>query len=357
MEKRFPGVVGGTPSTSSALTIVMRPTRDAVANSAAESLAKALPARIWAPVIVMHLTKKLSGAVTSIGPSFFIRGKRISLRYVHNIPYGISVECSPLGSHIATLRNNRLAKARQRLNQPGPSHFKDLAMQQVTPTMPSARGFHHPIPAGPYRTPIRSSRSVERLDTTLPSQTQSRAIMTGQAGACLVQSRLLSWGIPAHTAMEGLPYDLICAVPGLDMLRIQVKTQTKPKGKTCAFRLKRGFYRSQKGIFRYETKDFDIAALVCLSMKQVFFVVAPVDSVSIPTHKLRILDIDQQTFELAIQHVAYRRQMEELAWLASLPAEAPAPAMPATQPELAMAEERRSGKMSGPAAPAPFFGA
>jgi hypothetical protein len=58
----------------------------------------------------------------------------------------------------------------------------------------------------------------------------SAAILTGESGANLVLSRLQGWGIPAQASMPGIAYDLIADVKGLDMLRIQVKTRSRPKG-------------------------------------------------------------------------------------------------------------------------------
>ncbi len=58
----------------------------------------------------------------------------------------------------------------------------------------------------------------------------SAAILTGEAGANLTLSRLQAWGIATQPAMPGVAYDLIADVPGLDMLRLQVKTKSKPGG-------------------------------------------------------------------------------------------------------------------------------
>ncbi|GAN81454.1 hypothetical protein Aam_096_013 [Acidocella aminolytica 101 = DSM 11237] len=158
--------------------------------------------------------------------------------------------------------------------------------------------------------------------------------MTGQAGVNLVLSCLLGWGVATHPAMEGLPYDLIVDVPDLDLLRIQVKTMSYPRNDLWSFTMKRGFYRSRKGMFAYGKGDFDIAAFVCLSLKKLFFVAAPISRISVPTGAVLHKDSETATFHRAIQTIQKRRLADNLAWLASMtPAPTPpAPAAASIQP-------------------------
>jgi hypothetical protein len=162
----------------------------------------------------------------------------------------------------------------------------------------------------------------------VPKRAASAAILTGESGANLVLSRLQGWGIPTQPAMAGVAYDLITDVPGLDMLRIQVKTQSRPRGQRCAFNLTRGFYYSKAGMFRYDKDDYDIAAFACLSIGQVFFCAAPVHRISVRATWLRSPGIDRQTFDLALRTLQQHRRAEALAWLAAM-----APDLPPAPPE------------------------
>ncbi len=199
-------------------------------------------------------------------------------------------------------------------------------MQQVPPIMPSSRPPYQPIPAGPFRTPIRDDdtpRSRPPAVTPKAKRAASAAILTGEAGGNLVLSRLQSWGIPAQPAMPGVAYDLIADVPHVDMLRIQVKTRTRPKGQVCSFAMTRGQYYSPAGMFPYDKDDYDIAAFVCLSAHQVFFCIGPVERISVRAMWLRSPGIDRDTFALALQSLQRRRRAEQLAWLAAMSPEEP----------------------------------
>lgn len=147
------------------------------------------------------------------------------------------------------------------------------------------------------------------------------AQLIGEAGANLVLSRLQSCGIAAQSAMPSLPYDIIADVPHFDLLRIQVKTRSRPTGRICQFRMQRGFYRSKSGVFSYADDDFDIAAFVCLSLNAVFFRAFPIKRFSVPTSLLRLPEIDCETLELAIETIKRRRLQDRLACLAALPSD------------------------------------
>jgi hypothetical protein len=104
-----------------------------------------------------------------------------------------------------------------------------------------------------------------------------REIFIGEAGTHFVLSRLLSWGIPAHAAGPGLPYDVI-ADPGegFGLIRIQAKATTVERDNGFRFVLKRGYHRTRRGIFDYCPGDFDIASFVTLRHDRVLFQTYPV---------------------------------------------------------------------------------
>ena len=157
------------------------------------------------------------------------------------------------------------------------------------------------------------------------------AILIGEAGANLVLSRLQGWGIPAQIAMPGIAYDLIADIPGLDLLRIQVKTRSRTKGQVCSFTMTRGFYYSKAGMFNYGRDDFDLAAFVCLSIGAVFFCHSPRDYISVPRAWMQSPTIARESFDLALQAIQRRRRVDQLSWLASMNDDAPV-AMPAPVP-------------------------
>jgi|GEM_PF-5236726 len=191
-------------------------------------------------------------------------------------------------------------------------------MHQVNTIMRPAAGSHKPCLEGPIRTYSRQIPRAEFRDTTNPSKRAPSAILIGEAGCNLVLSRLQSWGMPAQPAMAGLAYDLIADVKGLDLLRMQVKTRSKPRGSRCSFVMTRGFHYSKAGMFPYAADDYDIAAFVCLSLGQVFFCVGPVHRISVRTTWLRSPEVDRETFDLALSSFSRRRRAEDLAWLASM---------------------------------------
>ena len=201
-------------------------------------------------------------------------------------------------------------------------------MQQVTATMPPALGAHQSLPTGPFPTPLGNAPRI-KPPATPPAMKRapSTAILIGEAGANLVLSRLQGWRIPAQPAMPGVAYDLIADVPGLGMVRIQVKTKSSLKGQRCSFSLTRGFYYSKAGMFRYAEDDYDIAAFACLSFGQVFFCVAPIARISVSAAWLRSPGVARETFDLALRSLVYRRHSEALSWGASMTPDLP-PATP-----------------------------
>ncbi|GAA5263986.1 hypothetical protein ACOSOMT5_P0406 [Acidiphilium sp. MT5] len=164
---------------------------------------------------------------------------------------------------------------------------------------------------------------------TGPKYGPPSAILIGEAGANLVLAQLLGWGIPAQIAMPGIAYDLIADIPGLDLLRIQVKTRSRPKGQSCSFTMTRGFYYSKAGMFNYERDDFDLAAFVCLSIGAVFFCHNPKSHVSVRRAWMQSSTIARDSFDLALHAIQRRRRIDQLSWLASMNDDAPAPRMEA----------------------------
>ena len=97
-----------------------------------------------------------------------------------------------------------------------------------------------------------------------------RDILIGEAGVHFVLSRLFHWGIPAHAAGPGLPYDIIADVGWqFGLVRIQVKSTAVELRPDYRFALKRGYHRTRRGTFDYRPGDFDLAAFVPLRLDRV----------------------------------------------------------------------------------------
>jgi hypothetical protein len=172
-------------------------------------------------------------------------------------------------------------------------------MHQVLSSMPPLGGVRQPFAAGPFRTPIKDDDLPRLQPVHAAKRVPSATILTREAGVTRTLSRLKSWGITAQPAMPGVAYDLIADVPGRDMIQLQVKTKTQPKGRTCSFTL----------------------------TWQVFFYAAPIHRISVRAMWLSTLGNDIETSQLVVQSLWRRRQAETLSWLASM--------TPGTQPVMA----------------------
>ena len=86
----------------------------------------------------------------------------------------------------------------------------------------------------------------------------------GRAGELLVESVLLSVGVQSVGVAEHLPFDCVVFL-SQGVLRVQVKTATRPRANCFNFNISRGYHRSPAGVRRYSDGDYDLLALVCLS--------------------------------------------------------------------------------------------
>ncbi|WP_339638982.1 hypothetical protein [uncultured Sulfitobacter sp.] len=92
----------------------------------------------------------------------------------------------------------------------------------------------------------------------------------GRAGELLVESVLLSVGVQSVGVAEHLPFDCVVFL-SQGVLRVQVKTATRPRANCFNFNISRGYHRSPAGVRRYSDGDYDLLALVCLSENVVKF--------------------------------------------------------------------------------------
>ena len=134
-------------------------------------------------------------------------------------------------------------------------------------------------------------------------------IMVGEAGAHLVQSRLMRWGLSTHGAGPGTPYDVLTeAGPAVGLIRLQVKTTAQPpRGRCYRFRLARGFHRSPRGVFAYRAGDFDIAAFVVLGLDRVLFRIFGRPSFSATPAEFLAADAERRSLRAALAGLMVRR--------------------------------------------------
>ncbi|WP_114911769.1 hypothetical protein [Acidibrevibacterium fodinaquatile] len=133
--------------------------------------------------------------------------------------------------------------------------------------------------------------------------------MVGEAGAHLVQSRLMRWGLSTHAAGPGAPYDVLTeARPAVGLIRLQVKTTAQPpRGRCYRFRLTRGFHRSARGVFAYRAGDFDIAAFVVLGLDRVLFRIFGRPSFSATPAEFLAADAEKRSLRRALAGLMARR--------------------------------------------------
>lgn len=101
----------------------------------------------------------------------------------------------------------------------------------------------------------------------------SKQLQIGKAGEYLVCADLILKGFIAFQSEQGLPYDILLDT-GERLLKVQVKTTEKPRivqqrakeSLAYVFSIKRA---GVNGKTRYEEKEIDLFALVCLDTMQV----------------------------------------------------------------------------------------
>lgn len=92
----------------------------------------------------------------------------------------------------------------------------------------------------------------------------------GRAGELLVESVLLRLGLESVSLPEHLPFDY-AVLHGRGIIRVQVKTASRPRDGSFNFSISKGYHRSPGGVREYSREDFDLLALVALSEDVVKF--------------------------------------------------------------------------------------
>lgn len=95
-------------------------------------------------------------------------------------------------------------------------------------------------------------------------------IRNGDAAEALVLFKLLSWGFNAHDTRRDLPYDLAVDL-GDQVCRVQVKARGTAARGRWHYRFVRGNPRTGAGVYRYSASDYDVTAVVAMSLEKVLF--------------------------------------------------------------------------------------
>ena len=104
----------------------------------------------------------------------------------------------------------------------------------------------------------------------------SRELNIGRAGEYLVLADLLLKGYQTFDGGQGVDYDVVLEDKNRKLIKIQVKTTTKPvkHGNSTQFVYFFNIKRNGKhGMRRYSDSDFDIYALVMLDIRQIAYLV------------------------------------------------------------------------------------
>ncbi len=194
-----------------------------------------------------------------------------------------------------------------------------MSQANPSPTMPPARpGEASPFPP-PWPEDIRATWSQRNIppvpppedDPLLPDESETggpRDILIGEAGMHFVLARLLQWGVPAHPAGPGLPYDIIAEGGfALGLIRLQVKSTARPpRGRCYRFTLTRGFHGSARGVFAYQAGDFEIAAFVALPLDRVLFRAFGAPAFTATPAEFRAPDAERRSLRSALAIVRAR---------------------------------------------------
>ena len=167
-----------------------------------------------------------------------------------------------------------------------------------------------PVTRPESATPLPGAMPEDEGLPPLPDADGPRDILIGEAGVHLVLSRLMRWGLPAHAAGPGLAYDVIAeGGPGIGLIRLQVKTTARPpRGRCYHFRLTRGFHGSARGVFAYQSGDFDIAAFVALGLDRVLFRTFGVPSFTAAPAAFLAEDAERRSLSAALAALMARRR-------------------------------------------------
>ena len=138
------------------------------------------------------------------------------------------------------------------------------------------------------------SRAFRDLSTYPHAEPQAlsrngRAI--GNAGEHVVDSLAARHGLVLAVVDDGLSFDRVLQLPGT-MIRLQIKTRTKPLANGYLFAMSKGYRGAPAGVRPYAPNDFDLAALVVLPLNFVFFSAAKTPRIMVTFEQIRRLRTD-----------------------------------------------------------------
>ncbi len=111
---------------------------------------------------------------------------------------------------------------------------------------------------------------LEHYPSVNPQIIMSHAKTIGLSGELFVDSLLIRHGLTVLPVPESMPFDRLICIDDRHV-KIQIKTTTRSRHGYYSFTLQKGHYRSKRGVQRYASDDYDVAALVILPENVVFF--------------------------------------------------------------------------------------
>lgn len=131
-------------------------------------------------------------------------------------------------------------------------------------------------------------------------------VMLGDAAEAFTIAKLLKWGFDAHDARRDAPYDVGVDLRDGRICRIQVKGQGQARQGKWDFRLVRGNPRTGTGSYAYAENDYDVTAVVALSIEKVIFYPGVHHAIRLSTADFLRTDIEVQSWDRALQ--AFKRK-------------------------------------------------
>jgi hypothetical protein len=126
-------------------------------------------------------------------------------------------------------------------------------------------------------------------------------VMLGDAAEAFTIAKLLKWGFDAHDARRDAPYDVGVDLRDGRICRVQVKGQGQARQGKWDFRLVRGNPRTGTGSYAYSDNDYDVTAVVALSIEKVLFYPGVHHAIRLSTPDFLRPDAEAQSWEQALQ--------------------------------------------------------
>jgi hypothetical protein len=144
-------------------------------------------------------------------------------------------------------------------------------------------------------------------DLPPPLKPARNDIRAGDAAEAFVVAKLLKAGFDAHGARRDATYDVGVDLGAGRLIRVQVKGRKRAVRERWSFRFVRGNPRTGTGSYPYDADDFDVAAVVSLSLVSVLFFPGVHGSIRLTTADFRRPNGEAQSWAHALNVVTRTR--------------------------------------------------